>query len=75
MRRTLAAVVILPCLAAPAFGAAPARIASLAPNITEILYDLGIPTGNKPQGSSAEVPLAPDDKHRNHAASFAVNIA
>ena len=75
MRRTLLAVMILLCLASSAFGAATARVVSLAPNITEILYDLGIPTGNKPQGSSAEVPLAPDDKQRNHAAYFALNIA
>jgi iron complex transport system substrate-binding protein len=48
MIRTLAAIVILlvifvPAVSpAPAFGAAPARIVSLAPNITEILYDLGL---------------------------------
>ena len=42
MKRTLSAIVILFCLASPAFGAAPARIVSLAPNITEILYDLGL---------------------------------
>jgi iron complex transport system substrate-binding protein len=48
MIRTLAAIVILLVIfvpavsAAPAFGAAPARIVSLAPNITEILYDLGL---------------------------------
>jgi len=48
MIRTLAVIVILlvffiPAFgAAPAFGAVPARIVSLAPNITEILYDLGL---------------------------------
>ena len=42
MKRILAVIVILLCLAAPAFGAGPARIVSLAPNITEILYDLGL---------------------------------
>jgi ABC-type hemin transport system substrate-binding protein len=42
MKQTLAVIVILLCLAAPAFGAGPARIVSLAPNITEILYDLGL---------------------------------
>jgi ABC-type hemin transport system substrate-binding protein len=48
MKRTLAVTVILlvifaPALGvSPAFGAAPARIVSLAPNITEILYDLGL---------------------------------
>ena len=42
MKRTLAAIVILFCLAAPAFGAAPVRLVSLAPNIREILYDLGL---------------------------------
>ena len=42
MKRILSALVILFCLSAPAFGAAPARIVSLAPNITEILYDLGL---------------------------------
>ncbi len=42
MKRILAAAVILFCLASPAFGAAPSRIVSLAPNITEILYELGL---------------------------------
>ena len=42
MKRILSVLVILFCLAAPAFGASPARIVSLAPNITEILYDLGL---------------------------------
>lgn len=42
MKRALLAVVILVCLASPAVGAAPSRIVSLAPNITEILYDLGL---------------------------------
>lgn len=42
MKRALLAVVILTCLASPAFGAPPSRIVSLAPNITEILYDLGL---------------------------------
>ncbi len=42
MKRILSAIVFLLCLAAPALGAAPARIVSLAPNITEILYDLGL---------------------------------
>ncbi len=42
MKRTLLVVAILCCLASPAFGAAPTRIVSLAPNITEILYDLGL---------------------------------
>jgi len=48
MKRTLAATVILLVIIAPAFscapalGAAPSRIVSLAPNITEILYDLGL---------------------------------
>ena len=42
MKRALLVVVILSCLASPACGAAPSRIVSLAPNITEILYDLGL---------------------------------
>src|SRR5512137_2365476 len=42
MKRILSAIVFLLCLAAPAFGASPTRIVSLAPNITEILYDLGL---------------------------------
>jgi len=42
MKRILPIVVILLCLAPPAFAAPPARIVSLAPNITEILYDLGL---------------------------------
>jgi len=42
MKRILSTAVILFCLAAPAFGAPPARIVSLAPNITEILFDLGL---------------------------------
>ena len=43
MQRTLAAIVILLfCLAPPTLAAPPARIVSLAPNITEILYDLGL---------------------------------
>ena len=42
MKRLLSALVILFFLSTPAFGAAPSRIVSLAPNITEILYDLGL---------------------------------
>jgi iron complex transport system substrate-binding protein len=48
MKRAVAVIVILLLISvsafwtAPAFGAAPARIVSLAPNITEILYDLGL---------------------------------
>ncbi len=42
MKRALLTLVILFCFASPAFGAAPVRIVSLAPNITEILYDLGL---------------------------------
>jgi iron complex transport system substrate-binding protein len=42
MKRILAVISILLALAAPAWGAAPLRIVSLAPNITEILYDLGL---------------------------------
>ena len=42
MKRTLLAFVILFCLASPTFAAVPVRIVSLAPNITEILYDLGL---------------------------------
>ena len=42
MKRLLSALVILLFLSTPAFGAAPSRIVSLAPNITEILYDLGL---------------------------------
>jgi iron complex transport system substrate-binding protein len=42
MKRTVAVILILFVITAPAFGAAPSRIVSLAPNITEILYDLGL---------------------------------
>lgn len=42
MKKILAVLVILLCLASPACGAAPSRIVSLAPNITEILYELGL---------------------------------
>jgi iron complex transport system substrate-binding protein len=42
MKRILLAFAFLFCIAAPALGAAPSRIVSLAPNITEILYDLGL---------------------------------
>ena len=42
MKRALLTLVILFCFASPAFGAAPVRIVSLAPNFTEILYDLGL---------------------------------
>ncbi len=44
MKRILLSVMMFFCLVVPAFGA-PARIVSLAPNITEILYDLGL--GNR----------------------------
>ena len=42
MKILLSALMILFSLSTPAFGAAPSRIVSLAPNITEILYDLGL---------------------------------
>jgi iron complex transport system substrate-binding protein len=42
MKILLSALMILFFLFTPAFGAAPVRIVSLAPNITEILYDLGL---------------------------------
>ena len=42
MKILLSALMILFSLFTPAFGAAPSRIVSLAPNITEILYDLGL---------------------------------
>ena len=42
MKKIVAAIVIVLCLAAPSIAAPPSRIVSLAPNITEILYDLGL---------------------------------
>jgi iron complex transport system substrate-binding protein len=42
MKRTVAVILILLVNFIPAFGAAPVRIVSLAPNITEILYDLDL---------------------------------
>ena len=42
MKILLSALMILFSLSTPAFGAAPSRIVSLAPNITEILYELGL---------------------------------
>jgi len=42
MKKIVAANVIALCLAATSIAAPPSRIVSLAPNITEILYDLGL---------------------------------
>jgi iron complex transport system substrate-binding protein len=42
MKRAIAVILILLVNFNPAFGAGPARIVSLAPNITEILFDLGL---------------------------------